>query len=94
MELASLRKQTKSGVSVWRFFYDEEAKKHYAVGGETLKVISCDNRNHLRQLFNNFKRYGYAEKLARKQVWIDDPWSSSLPVHMQQELEALVAWAN
>lgn len=91
MELASLRKRTKAGISVWRFVYDEESLMHYAVGGEVLKVIPCDDRGHLRKVFDNFKRYGYAEKLPTEQMWLDDPWASDLPATMQQELELLAA---
>ena len=89
MELASLRKQTKTGLSVWRFIYDEESLMHYAIGGTVLKVIPCDDRMHLRKVFENFKRYGYTEKLPTKRMWLDDPWDSKLPAVMQQELELL-----
>ena len=89
--IASLRKRTKSGVSVWQFCYDKEMDAHFAVGGEDLKVIRANDRKHLRTIYTNFKRYGYAEKLAPKRVYINDPWSSEMPAGMQMQLEALSA---
>lgn len=88
--IASLRKQTKSGISTWTFVHDAEMKVFYAVGGENLKVIKADDRKHLREIYQSFVRYGYTRKLTKK-VWIDDPWSSDLPINMQQELELLSA---
>ena len=88
-ELSSLRKRTKTSISVWRFMHDKEANVYYAVGGETLRVIPAKDRNHLRQIFVNFQRYGYAEKLPRKRQFISDPWKSELPSSLQMELEAL-----
>jgi hypothetical protein len=90
-ELASLRKRTKSGISVWRFFHDGEAQRFYAVGGEVLKVIEANDQHHLRQIFTSFQRYGYTEKLAPKKPWISDPWASELPSDIQQKLELLSA---
>ena len=91
--IASLRKRTRSGISVWNFCFDKEMNAHYAVGGEDLKVIRADDRKHLRTIYNNFKRYGYASKLPaiKKQQIIADPWSSQLPLDMQLELDALAA---
>ena len=88
--LASLRKQTRNGVSTWTFIHDHEMKVFYAVGGQDLKVIPATDRKHLRQIFDNFVRYGYIRKLAMKQV-INDPWASELPAGMQMELEALAS---
>ena len=94
--LASLRKQTKSGVSTWTFIHDAEMKVFYAVGGENLKVIPATDRKHLREIFDNFVRYGYTRKLAKKQPakpvkkqLVADPWSSALPLQMQLELASL-----
>ena len=91
--LASLRKQTKSGVSTWTFIHDAEMKVFYAVGGENLKVIPATDRKHLREIFDNFVRYGYSRKLApkkqRKEQLIADPWQSQLPLQLQNELAAL-----
>ena len=89
--IASLRRRTKSGISVWNFCYCEETKQHFAVGGETLKVITATDRKHLRTIYNNFVRYGYAEKLPTKKVFINDPWISELSPSLQMELEALSA---
>ena len=90
--LASLRKRTAKGVSTWTFIVDNEMKVCYAVGGEDLKVIRATDRKHLRAIYNKFQSYGYTRKLSaapKKEQYISDPWSSSLPADMQQELEAL-----
>ena len=89
--LASLRKQTKSGISTWTFIYDAEMRVHYAVGGEDLKVIPAKDRQHLRQIFDKFVRYGYSRKLVKKPQVINDPWQSTLPPAMQMELEMLAS---
>ena len=87
--LASLRKRTKSGVSVWHFCRVAETDQYFAVGGEDMKVISCEDRKHLRTVFDNFKKYGYKTELPRKKQYISDPWTSELPREMQMALEAL-----
>ena len=88
--LASLRKQTKTGVSTWTFIHDAEMKVFYAVGGEDLKVIPANDRKHLRQIFNSFLGYGYTRKLStKKQLLVADPWESQLPLQLQNELAAL-----
>lgn len=89
--IATLRKLTKTGVSVWHFCIDSETDQFYAVGGENLKVLPANDRKHLRLIYNNFKRYGYAEKLTSKKQYISDPWDSELPADLQQELELLPA---
>ena len=90
--IATLRKRTKTGISVWNFCYNAETKQHFAVGGEALRGIPADDRAHLRQIYQSFVRYGYAEKLATpKRQWISDPWASELPSDMQQKLELLSA---
>jgi len=94
--LSSLRKRTKTGVSTWTFIHDREMKVFYAVGGEDLKVIPANDREHLRSIYNNFVSYGYTRKLpveksVDKQLFIDDPWSSELPAKLQMQLEALSA---
>ena len=88
--LSSLRKRTKTGVSVWCFCYDAEMRLHYAVGGEDLKVIPAKDRKHLRELFNNFLGYGYTAKLPKpKQQLVADPWESQLPLQEQLALAEL-----
>ena len=88
--LASLRRRTRQGVSVWHFCRVPETDQYMAVGGDTMKVISCTDRKHLRRVYENFKtNYGYAEKLPSKKQYISDPWASELPPSMQMELEAL-----
>ena len=89
--LSTLRKRTQHGVSVWSFCFNEETNQYFAVGGENLKAIAATDLKHLRQLYNNFVRYGYATKLPVERVYINDPWESSLPVSMQRELEMLSA---
>ena len=89
--IATLRKRTKSGVSVWNFCFNQETGVYFAVGGEDLKAIRANDRKHLRTIYTNFKRYGYAEKLPSKKVYINDPWTSDLTPAMQMQLEALSA---
>ena len=57
--LSTLRRQTKSGISTWDFCRTEN-DQYFAVGGEDLKLISCTDRKHLREVFENFKGYGYS----------------------------------
>ena len=92
--LASLRKQTKSGISTWTFIHDAEMKVFYAVGGENLKVIPANNKDHLYEIYDNFVGYGYTRKLTnppapKKQMAIEDPWQSQLPTELQLKLAAL-----
>jgi len=90
--IASLRKQTKQGVSTWTFVVDNEMKVCYAVGGRDLKVIPANDRKHLRAIYQKFMTYGYTRKLSaapKKEQYISDPWASSLTPELQQELEAL-----
>ena len=90
--LASLRRRTKTGISVWHFCYDPELKRHFAVGGVDLEVKAATSRKHLRQMHENFKRYGYSEKLPpikREKLLVADPWESSLPLDLQVQLGAL-----
>jgi|TARA_R100000081_G_scaffold91344_2_gene69042 hypothetical protein len=88
--LQSLRKRTKTGVSVWCFCYDAEMKLHYAVGGEDVKVIKAVDRQHLRTIFNSFLSYGYSPKLPqKKQMLVADPWKSQLPLEDQLALAEL-----
>jgi len=89
--LASLRKQTKSGISTWTFVIDSEMQKFYAVGGRDLKVIPANDRKHLRQIFDKFIDYGYVRSLKTKKPVINDPWASDLPAPLQMELEALAS---
>ena len=94
---ASLRRRTKSGISVWHFCYDKELDRHFAVGGDNLEVKPAASRKHLRQMHDNFKRYGYRKELpplkpARKPMGlIADPWDSKLPLNYQLELDSLAA---
>ena len=88
--LSSLRKRTKTGVSVWCFCHDAEMGINYAVGGEDLKVIRVENRKALVQLYNNFLGYGYTRKLPKpKPQLIADPWASQLPLQEQLALAEL-----
>ena len=91
--LSELKKRTKSGISVWSFVHVKDTDTYMAIGGDDCKVIRANDRRHLRQIFENFKRYGYATKLRpiKKQQLISDPWDSVLPVDMQLQLDALAA---
>ena len=89
--ISSLRKQTKSGLSVWNFCYNPETKQYFAVGGCDLKAIPATSRKHLREIYLSFCKYGYAKKLATKKQYISDPWVSELPANEQMALEALGA---
>ena len=89
--LSELKKYTKAGISVWEFVRIEQTDTYLAIGGDDCKVIRANDRRHLRQIFENFKRYGYATELPRKKMFINDPWESELPVGFQQQLEALSA---
>ncbi len=89
--ISSLRKQTKTGLSVWTFCYNPETKQHFAVGGQDLKAIPATSRKHLKEIYNSFLRYGYKAKLPAKKLFISDPWESQLPQQLQMELEALSA---
>ena len=90
--LASLRRRTKTGVSVWHFCHVRETNQYFAVGGDDMKVISATDRKHLRQVYENFKRYGYTSKLrpikAKKSAPIADPWESELPLDLQLQLDS------
>ena len=89
--LSSLRRRTKSGISVWHFCRVAETDQYFAVGGDDMKCIPCTDRKHLRQVYENFKRYGYTLTLPVKKQFINDPWSSELPADIQMSLEALAA---
>lgn len=93
--LSSLRRRTKSGISVWHFCRVAETDQYFAVGGDDMKVISATDRKHLRQIYENFKRYGYASKLrpikAKKSAPIADPWESTLPLDLQLQLDSLAS---
>ena len=91
--LSELKKRTKNGISVWSFVHVKDTDTYMAIGCDDCKVIRANDRRHLRQIFENFKRYGYASKLPaiKKQQLISDPWDSMLPVDMQLQLDALAA---
>ena len=91
--LASLRRRTKTGISVWHFCYDPELNRHFAVGGQDLEVKPATSLKHLRQMHSNFKRYGYKAELPsikqHKHMLVADPWETTLPLELQVELGAL-----
>ena len=94
--LSSLRRRTRTGVSVWHFCYDKETNRYFAVGGQDLEVKSATSRKHLRQMHDNFKRYGYRKELPaikekRTKSVISDPWASELPLDLQLQLDAIAA---
>ena len=95
--LASLRRRTRNGISVWHFCYEQETDRHFAVGGDNLEVKPAVSRKALRAMHDNFVRYGYRKELppvksAKKAMpRIADPWESTLPLNMQLQLDALAA---
>ena len=86
--------QTKRGyTSTWHFCHCSDG--WYAFGGCHKPLVKrFDNVMELRTLYRNYLTYGYkptgsvAEDLART-ILISDPWDSTLPLSMQQELDAL-----
>ncbi len=94
--LASLRRRTKHGVSVWHFCYDQETDRYFAVGGDNLEAKPAASRKALRAMHDNFKRYGYRKELPviqskKAMPLISDPWDSLLPVDLQCQLDAVAA---
>ena len=65
--LASLRRRTKSGISVWHFCRVAETDQYMAVGGDTMKVIPCTDRGTCVGVREFKANYGYA-KLPAKPV--------------------------
>lgn len=94
--LALISKSTRQGQSVWRFVHTDD-NQFYAFGGCT---PACKQFESLAQLRSFYKamvvKYGYEPGLTpvqpvKKQMFLSDPWSSELPVHLQHELEELTA---
>ena len=47
MRIATLRRRTKTGISVWHFCHDKELDRYFAVGGEKLEEVLGHRREHL-----------------------------------------------
>jgi hypothetical protein len=94
--LAILSKSTKQGVSVWRFVQTDD-NQFFAFGGCKPACKSFASITELRSYYKAlFTKYGYEPGLvptkpAKKAMFLSDPWSTQLPIHLQDELEALSA---
>lgn len=94
--LALISKSTRQGLSVWRFVQTDD-NQFFAFGGVTPACKQFDSIAQLRSYYKAMVvKYGYEPGLTpvkpvKKAVFMSDPWSSELPVHLQYELEALSA---
>ena len=92
--LAILSKSTKQGVSVWRFVQTDD-NQFFAFGGCKPACKAFASITELRSYYKAlFTKYGYEPGLVpvqpvKKAMFLSDPWSSRLPVHLQHELEEL-----
>ena len=94
--LAILSKSTKQGVSVWRFVQTDD-NQFFAFGGCKPACKAFASITELRSYYKAlFTKYGYEPGLVpvqpvKKAMFLSDPWSTQLPVHLQFELEELSA---
>ena len=94
--LAILSKSTKQGISVWRFVQTDD-NQFFAFGGCKPACKAFASITELRSYYKAlFTKYRYEPGLipvqpAKKQVFLSDPWSTQLPIDLQEELEALSA---
>ena len=99
--IATLSKTTKTGLSVFSFVCND-AGQYWMFGGVTPRAIQFTDLAALKQAIAQWRRYGYAfgangtpksepKPAIKKQSYISDPWSSTLPAKLQLELEALSA---
>ena len=92
--LAILSKSTKQGVSVWRFVQTDD-NQFFAFGGCKPACKAFASITELRSYYKAlFTKYGYEPGLVpvqpvKKAMFLSDPWSTQLPVHLQHELEEL-----
>ena len=92
--LAILSKSTKQGLSVWRFVQTDD-NQFFAFGGCKPACKAFASITELRSYYKAlFTKYGYEPGLVpvkpvKKQVFLSDPWSTELPIHLQRELEEL-----
>lgn len=93
--LAIVSKSTKQGLSVWRFVqtYDNQ---FFAFGGCKPACKQFSSIAELRSCYKQWIKYGYEPGLTpvkpvKKAIFLSDPWSTQLPIHLQEELEALSA---
>ncbi len=92
--LAILSKSTKQGVSVWRFVQTDD-NQFFAFGGCKPACKAFASITELRSYYKAlFTKYGYEPGLVpvqpiKKAMFLSDPWSTQLPVHLQLELEEL-----
>jgi len=99
--IATLSKSTKQGLSVFTFVCND-AGQYWSFGGLEPRAIQFNDLASLKQAIAQWRRYGYAfgtngtpkrepKPAIKKQSYISDPWSSTLPAKLQLELEALSA---
>lgn len=92
--LAILSKSTKQGVSVWRFVQTDD-NQFFAFGGCKPACKAFASITELRSYYKAlFTKYGYEAGLvpvqpSKKAMFLSDPWSTQLPMHLQLELEEL-----
>ena len=93
--LAIVSKQTKQGLSVWRFVQSED-NQFFAFGGCKPACKAFASIAELRSCYKAWVSYGYEPGLVptkpvKRAVFLSDPWSTQLPPHLQMELEELSA---
>jgi hypothetical protein len=94
--LAIISKSTRQGTSVWRFVQTED-NQFFAFGGVTPACKAFASMSELRSYYKAMvTKYAYKPGLVptkpvKKAVFMSDPWSTELPIHLQYELEALSA---
>ena len=90
--LAVLSKQTKQGVSVWRFVQTDDGA-YFAFGGITPACKQFDTIEQLRSCYKSWVRYGYAPGIVEpKKVATPKPvrvQKSQLPADLRSDLWAL-----
>ena len=91
--VSTLYKQTRKGLSVWRFCYDEELNAHFAIGGDRMQLKPAKSLKHLREMHTNYRRYGFSMNKPVAKQPIADPWSD-IPSSLQQELWSLPTYAG
>jgi len=93
--LAIVSKSTKQGLSVWRFVQTDD-NQFFAFGGVKPACKAFASIAELRSCYRSWINYGYEPGLVptkpvKKAIFLSDPWSTQLPIHLQEELEALSA---
>ena len=63
--LSTLTKSIKTGTSTW--FFCQTDNTFFAINGD-LKVIKTDGRDGLRNLYQNFIKYGYSIPTVQMEI--------------------------